>query len=554
MCRESFAAHYLRQIDDRAWPPVKSTEFVRLALIRDHSTWRRTLSGSVDDIVPGTKTTTLEHALVDIAHLGKKFILMEGRPGSGKTTIMNKLSCDWANREILSSKLVVYVPLRNLSPEPIHNLRTILTVACPVLKDNAKNLRDLEREITKKEGEGIVFAFDGLDEYKPCRHESTLTTGCCCFKKTETEVTEDEVYQLMYGRTLTKAMVVVTSRPAACLHFREYAGKQLEVIGFLKDQIVEYIQKYFQHDSRKAECLLNHLEQHPNLMNMAYLPLHCTMLTVLFEEDAVLPETETEFYKHFTLSTLLRSIRRRRGSIEELKLSEFNQLPRDDKKLFYKICELAYNATIESKQVFTASEVKNIIRSGTTGGDDVSLGLVVIDRYHMRHGLNETYTFVHLTFQEYLAAVHISTFSDSKRTEFVVEMCSKDCLSRSVVWKFLCGMMRFNKDNAKRAFKKLLQNTQDPLSVVHYGYESQQQFACACAVDHLIADKSITFANKSLRATDCAALGYVVKVGYVVRSSEAGIELIFKKSSFSIEGGVALLSQLQGTNFSLQLW
>ena len=55
----------------------------------------------------------------------------------------------------------------------------------------------------------------------------------------------------------------------------------------------------------KAQQLVAHLEQHPNLMNMAYLPLHCAMLTFLYEEDSVLPETETEFYKHFTLSTLL---------------------------------------------------------------------------------------------------------------------------------------------------------------------------------------------------------------------------------------------------------
>ena len=548
MCRESFAAQYLRRIDDRAWPPVKSTEFVRLALVRDHSTWRRTFSGPVDNIIPGKKTITLKDALVDIDRLGKKFILMEGRPGSGKTTLMNKLSCDWANGEILVSKLVVYVPLRNLSPEPIHNLHTILRVACPVLKNNAENLHTLEREITRKEGEGIVFAFDGLDEYKPCRHVSTSTSGYCCFKTTTTVEIEDEVYELMHGNILTKAIIIVTSRPAACLRFREYAGKQLEVIGFLKEQIIEYVQRYFQHDSGKAGRLLSHLEQHPNLMNMAYLPLHCTMLTVLFEEDEVLPETETDFYKYFTLSTLLRSIRRRKGNIEELKLSEFHQLPRDDRNLFYKVCELAYNATIESKQVFSASEVKRIIRSGGTSDEDVSLGLVVIDRYFVRHGVDEAYTFVHLTFQEYLAAVHISTFSESKRTEFVTEMCSKDCLSQSVVWKFLCGMMRFNKDNAKRAFRKLLQNTQDPLSVVHYGYESQQKFACVCVVNHLTADKSITLADRDLRATDCAALGYVV------RGSETEITLIFKKISFNDDGGVALLTQLRGTQFSLQLW
>ena len=102
----------------------------------------------------------------------------------------------------------------------------------------------------------------------------------------------------MKGEYLTKCTIFVTSRPAACNNIREYAGKRIEVLGFLKPQIIEYVNHYFGTDENKAQQLVAHLEYHPNLMNMAYLPLHCAMLAFLYEGDIFLPETETEFYEH----------------------------------------------------------------------------------------------------------------------------------------------------------------------------------------------------------------------------------------------------------------
>ena len=81
------AAYYQRQVDDRAWPPVKSTNFVNLALIGNQTSWRRTVQKSVDEII-GDKTTTSYKSMVGDDCIGK-FTLLQGRPGSGKTVLMN---------------------------------------------------------------------------------------------------------------------------------------------------------------------------------------------------------------------------------------------------------------------------------------------------------------------------------------------------------------------------------------------------------------------------------------------------------------------------------
>ena len=152
--------YYLRQVDEHAWLPVKATNFINLTLIKDQTTWRKTVEKSVDEIVGDKETTSYQAMFNDIEE--RRFILLERRPGTGKTTLMNKISHDWASGDILTSKVLVSVHLRRLNAESARSLATILQVACPSL-----DVECLVSHIEQNHGEGIVFAFDGLDEYVP---------------------------------------------------------------------------------------------------------------------------------------------------------------------------------------------------------------------------------------------------------------------------------------------------------------------------------------------------------------------------------------------------
>ena len=99
---------YLKQPDipQDDWPPVRKSHYVNLALlknaaIKDDQFARFTIRGSLDDILKDKEELHFSDVFVN-ADMGHR-ILFEGRPGSGKTTLMHKISKDWAKGELSST-------------------------------------------------------------------------------------------------------------------------------------------------------------------------------------------------------------------------------------------------------------------------------------------------------------------------------------------------------------------------------------------------------------------------------------------------------------------
>ena len=512
------------EIPEDSWPPRSSNTYINLALIRQGNIEkageyaRNTIQGDMDDVLANKDGIEYEDVFTDLE--SGTCLLIEGRPGSGKTTLVHKFSQDWGKGKLQLKhiKYLFLVHLRGFFNRPSVTLREILQ--CYYAQEYEHMVDEVVKFSGDHNGEGICFIFDGLDEYNP---ESKSRTY---------------IFQLIQRKYLQKAIVIVASRPAATAKLRKMATKQVEVIGFLKEQISQYIKNYTFSEEDKMPDLHKYLDQHPNVHHMCYLPIHSAMVCYLFDVmGSKLPRTETEMYKQFTNHTLLRTVTRYRDEIDFLESP--GDLLKQDYKGFLKICELAFEKTLSSKQVMKKSEVRNFFGDISSGNE--SMGLITVDCMAKICGFDKLYTFLHLTFQEYLAAYHISKLEEEKQLKIINDNCGKKHMS--VVWKFYCGLVNFS--NQEQKLNKVM-STEDDLFNVHCAFESQQTVTC----------------NYVVRAAECGTLAFkyhflsppdMTAIGYVIKNSECPVEkVVLDKCKMGQEGVEALIDEAGDTILSVK--
>ena len=151
------------------------------------------------------------------------------------------------------------------------------------------------------------------------------------------------------------------------------------------------------------------------------------------------------------------------------------------------------------------------------------------------YGFKDLYTFLHLTFQEYLAAHHISTLSDEEQDKLIEEHGHKNHML--AVWKFYCGLVKFGIENTR--FKSILQSTFGKhLFHIQCAYESQQQLTCT---QLLKSEKyRIQLVDKYLTTPDFTAMGYIMN------KSVLPVTLSLKNCKINIEAIDAMLLQMTG--------
>ena len=499
-----------------SWPPQSSNTYINLALIKEGSIndggeyARNTIQGNLDDVMNDKESVEYEAVFSNLKSEAR--LLIVGRPGSGKTTLVHKFSQDWGRGDICleSVELLFLVHLRGFFNDPNISLRKIIQCYYKWHVD------EIEKSAEDRSGEGLCFILDGLDEYSPRSKDDTF------------------IFQLIRRDALPKAVVIVASRPAATAMLKSVATKRVEVLGFLKEQIYQYVENYFP-EGEKAGELHRYLDDHPNVCHMCYLPIHSAMVCFLFNLGSSLPLTETEMYEEFTRHTLLRALTRKRKdehteSANELELLESpDELPDEESKVFHQICKLAYKKTISSKQVMRKSEVRDFF----TGNK--SLGLITIDCMASKCGFDNLYTFLHLTFQEYLAAYHISKLEEDEQLKVIREYGKSR--SMYVVWKFFCGLVKFQEGNAHK-FESLLQCKSRLLKgdmfSVRCAFESQQPSVCDLVIK---SGESGTLSFEAVSAlSDFSAIDYVITNSSIpvnslsfYQCSSVGIEVVLTK-------------------------
>ncbi|XP_052433017.1 NACHT, LRR and PYD domains-containing protein 3 [Carassius gibelio] len=325
-------------------------------------------------------------------------VLTKGVAGIGKTVSVQKFILDWAEgQENQDVQLIFPLPFRelNLMKDRTLSLSDLLHVFFPETK---------EIEISSDEYK-VLIILDGLDECRLHLIFNSNETLQDSAKKTSVDML---LMNLIVGNLLPSALIWITSRPAAAdLIPSECVHRVTEVRGFSDPQKEEYFRKRIR-DQSLADRIISHLKSSRSLYIMCHIPVFCWISATVLEkmlsqaESGEIPKTLTQMYTHFLML---------QTNIKHDKDYENNVTVKD---MFLKLGKVAFQQLVKGNVIFYEEDLRECGIDVTEAS--VYSGLCTqIFREELGLFQGKVFCFVHLSIQEYLAAlyVHLSCINDN---------------------------------------------------------------------------------------------------------------------------------------------
>ena len=383
-------------------------------------------------------------------------ILIQGKPGTGKTTLAHHLTQEWANGtgRISECPLLVKVTMRELrmGSSGHLNMASLLTMHNNIIVDKA-----FEYYLSEPVNVGqLCIIFDGLDEYPPAYNDSS-----------------NFIYKILLGQplNLASATVIVTSRPEAYEKLFQSSGNSgfhgvYELTGFNSKGIEEYITRNV-HDQMHSSRFLNYLTERRKLLLLCSNPLHLAMFAICVNEN-FFPSTLTEAYV-MSLTKYLRQELASRKKMEcpLLRLDNLTSLRECHQHLadtvvnvsrlaFDNLAAVHTNRTMHNhtvkfpKKQFSKEEVHSYLPTSETYGLLSPRQHLISDGYQTQVAI---FSFPHLVVQEFWAAFHTAISMQINISNYDIRIR----INKFYLY-FSCGLYHSNTTLLNQSFKMLLVN------------------------------------------------------------------------------------------------
>ena len=378
--------------------PTLRTPYINLAMIsrgrhdrgeRDEFTLK-TLHGGVDQILESKSPINLED-LLSSGSSGEpvRFLLVEGPPGIGKSTFAWELCRRWDEIESLRDyHTVVLLKLREKWVLNATSLSDLFRY--PSNPDFSKNIAE---ELVATQGKHLLLVLDGFDEVSHSFHEDSVIKSILC------------------KQLLPECTIILTTRPSAKATLRSVCqpqvDKHVEILGFTEEERVRYITEVFSKEPELQANFLKYMFLVPHIKSMMYIPLNCAIIAQVYSESQsshhlAIPRTRTQLYKALAHSLLVRHMKMEEGNREYTSMLP-EGLNKEDTERFRVLAKFAFD-----------SYHKGWSKKVTFFKEDIPEGLVHFGfmnestEMYAGKGVEQTFSFLHLSLQEYLVAWHIA--------------------------------------------------------------------------------------------------------------------------------------------------
>ncbi|KAM6939566.1 LOW QUALITY PROTEIN: NACHT, LRR and PYD domains-containing protein 3-like [Xenentodon cancila] len=353
-----------------------------------------------------------------------KTVLTTGIAGIGKTFLVHKFVLDWAEQSANQDVHLLFpFTFRQLNPlkgekftlaELIHEcIPETVDIKKEALNYIFTSLQSSGNSNFDKSKFKLLFVFDGLDESR--LHLDLQVDDIRSMDVTEPTKTDVLLRKLINGKLLRSARIWITTRPAAANQIpRTFVCCMTEVRGFTDPQKDEFFRKKFRGEDQ-ANRIISHIRTSRSLHIMCHIPVFCWITATVLEDmlktrqGGELPKTLTEMYTEFL--------------VFQIDLTKDKYGPEKSIKCIKSLAKLAFQQLEKGNLIFYENDMRE---SGIDFSEASVCSGVFTEIFRGERGRKERekmFSFVHLSIQEFLAAVYIrmSLIKNNNFTQFLLK-------------------------------------------------------------------------------------------------------------------------------------
>ena len=530
--------------DYEKWLPSPTRKIFNLAIIKkeriqrgkiDDEFVRQTIRGKVDDILSKKSPIELEKLFENIREV-RKVILIDGAPGSGKSTLTVHICQRWSRGELFQEfTIVILVQLRD--PE----VQSAQSIADLIPCRDRETAQQVAKAITDTDGRGILWVMDGWDELPSHLRQKSLL--------------RDMITPSLHS-PITQSSVIVTSRPTSSGVLSIFVSSRIEVLGFTWEEQRQYFTECLKGDTKALDTLMERLRENPAVEGSCYLPLNASIVAHLYLSDGSLPRTVHGIFSSLVRHCLSHYLCQRLGKTQQqARLTSLDRLPKELQAPFDQLCKLAFTGISQNKVTFSQSDLEAVKDSAVV----CEVGLLQATPSILSDGRTVYYNFLHLSIQEMLSAVYISRMPASKQILTFNSLFSDSRFSAvfqfyaaitklrtsrpflNILPHWLCPVPAGVRDLLRKIIKK--QKTKALLvSLLHCLYEAQDPSLCHFVKEQL--ENVLDLSDTTLTPVDCIAIGYFLSSVSVTASNAKEFRVYLYNCSLGDAGTKSLMQSI----------
>ena len=341
-------------------------------------------------------------------------MILEGAPGIGKSMVAKEIACRWASSELLKNiNLLLLIVFRDPKLHDVTDVKSLIQYCYP---ESEVIVSHFSEHITNEtQGKNVMIIFDGYDELP----------GIANVRGFFMKILKREV--------LPKCKILFTSRPYITANLHQYCQCRVEVMGLTEHARHAHLKENLSDD--EFTYVMSTLKDNLVIDSLCYIPLNLAVIIEMAKRKSKIPKTQTELTKYSICCTITHDINKGNLSANTSVVSLEDEGIRNTISC---LATFAYNMIEKEFLVFSEEHMQ---QTGLSINENHNaFGLLQSVELLGDYTSNISYSFVHFSVQEYLAAYHLSTIYALKQ---ISELEKKFWIGKYFgTWKMYTGITK----------------------------------------------------------------------------------------------------------------